>query len=188
MQLYGEIEANTTSLVIVGAPDTFWDRSVYPPQPMLARPHEILLLRGRGESEEEDEQGPLLQSVVEVDSVYTTTVAMMGQMATSDTALLSTSPIPPEETCTSLCGPEESVLVVILRQTWQRYKLVGEITLRRDFKGFEPCMLATERLLPVSFMRKMLPSGTAVDDDDVDRQSEFDAALKCVADWTRYAR
>jgi hypothetical protein len=188
LRLYGEIEANTTTLVIRNAPDAFWDRATYPAQPRLARPYEMLLLRGRGEGEEEGSTGPMCQCAVEVDSVYAATGSVVDQMETASAALLSASATPPADTCPTPCGPEEEVIVVIMRQTWQKDKLIGEITLRRDFEGFEACSLATERLLPVSFLRNILPSGTVADDGGMDRRGEFDAALKYIADWTRYAR
>jgi hypothetical protein len=189
LSLYGEIPPNTMTLVIQGASDAYWERSTYPPQPRVARPREMLLLRGRGESEE-GEPAPMLQSAVEVEMVYRTTGFMLERMETADAALLSTSPLPPDAGGTPrfVCGPEEDVIIMLLSQSWQTKKLVGDITLRRDFLGFDAPNLATERLLPVSFLQDIMGSNTPINDGGIDRHDEFAAALKLVADWTRYAR
>jgi hypothetical protein len=191
LTLHGEIPPYTSTLVIQGAPDAYWDRTLYPPQPRLARPRELLLLRGRAESEVEGVVGPLVQSVVEVEIVYRTTGSMLARMDTSNAALLSTAPLPVvtgAQTPALVCGPEEDVIVVLLHQSWQTQKLVGEITLRRDFLGFDAPSLAAERLLPVSLLQKIMPPAEVIDDGGIDRHDEFTAALKLIADWTRYAR
>ncbi|MFO1026470.1 MAG: hypothetical protein U1E70_14950 [Acetobacteraceae bacterium] len=191
LALYGEVPAQASTIVISALPSGFWNR-VAPddPVPLLGRPGETLLLRGRGEPDAEGAAGQMRQSVVEVDSVFRTTGSMLRQMDTSSAALLSAVPAEgAASACPALvCGPEEDVVVLLLKRSWQRKKLVSDVTLRRDFLGFDLPSLATERLLPEGVLDRLLDAGERISDGGVERGEEFAAALETLAGWTRYAR
>ena len=51
--------------------------------------------------------------------------------------------------------------MMLLKRSWQRKKLVGEVTLRRDFLGFDLPSLATERQLPGGVLDRVLDPGRA---------------------------
>ena len=189
--LFGEAPPQCTTIAIAAASDAFWDRLTGgAPEPRVARGGEILLLRGRGETDADGSTGPMRQSVVEVDSVFRTTGSMLRQMDSTGVALLSTAPAGGDQSaCPALlCGNEDDVIVVILKRTWQRKKLIGEITLRRDFRGFDAASLATERMLPAAVLDRVLDPGEQVSDLGIVRDEEFAAALETMAGWTRYAR
>ncbi|MCB9947520.1 MAG: hypothetical protein H6842_06810 [Rhodospirillaceae bacterium] len=187
--LQGEVPILATSLVIQGAPDAFWDDGVDPPEPKVARPGEMMLLRGRAEPAEGQAEGPLVQAVVEVEMAFRTTGAMLARVDTSQAGKLSTTP-PAQDAdgdCLLVCGPEEDVIMVVLRRSWQRSKLVGDITLRRDFQGFDEASLATGTLLPLDFLGRILPSPPAPD-PGIDRHDEFRTAMDVFTSWMQYAR
>jgi len=190
LTLHGAVPANTMTLVIRGASDAFWDRSQpADPLPRLARPGERLLIRGRAKSEDGGAEGPMMQAVLEVDQVYATTVRAFYRMDATSVALLSTTPLPSEDldVCLADCAPEDHLIVVVLSRTWQRFDYVADITLRRDFPGFDLPSLATGKLLPAAVVEAAtgaLPEGPA----DLDRSEEFEAAKALLADWTRFAR
>jgi hypothetical protein len=189
--LFGEVPAQCSTIVIAAAPDAFWNRAMEgAPEPRIARAGEILLLRGRGEPNADGTEGPLRQSAVEIDSTFRTTGAMLQRMDTSSAALLSTIPASgADATCPALlCGSQDDVIVLVLKWTCQRKKLIGEVTLRRDFVGFDLPSLATERLLPAGVLDRVLDPGERIDVAGLVRDEEFAAALETIGGWTRYAR
>lgn len=190
VRFYGRVEANTLTIAIRGLGEDFWHRLPdEPPLPLVARPGELLLLRGRAEPSEEGATGPLVQAVVEVDAVYHTTGAMLARMDKSQLAQLSITPLSDEETdnCQMMCRPQEDIAMLVLRQTWLRDKhLIDRIYLGRDFAGFDNPSLATETLLPSELVGVI--TGKTPDDGGYDRSAEYLAAQQQLAAWTRFAR
>ena len=190
LALHGEVPPLATSLVIQGAPNAYWDRDFLPPEPLVARPGEIILLRGRAEPKEGQAQGPMVQAAVEVEMAFRTTGAMLARVDTSQSGKLATTPPPQDETgaCMLVCGPEEDIIMIVLRRSWQRSRLVSDITLRRDFSGFDLPNLATGKLLPVDFVEQVLDPDAPISDNGIDRHDEFRAAVDVFSAWMQYAR
>ncbi|MEM0947924.1 MAG: hypothetical protein AAGK37_10990 [Pseudomonadota bacterium] len=190
LPLYGVVPVGTASLVIRGAPETFWDRTEpSDPEPRMARPGERLLMRGRSPVSDSGGQGTLRQSVIEVDQVYPTTAKAFHRMDAASVALLSTAPLPSEDidTCLADCEPEEHLIVIVLAQNGQRVDYVSDCTLRRDFQGFDLPSLATGVLLPENVVSSVTGEAQG-GPEGVDRSEEFAAAMTLFADWTRFAR
>ena len=122
--------------------------------------------------------------------MFRTTGSMLRRMDTTGAALLSTVPASgADSACPALvCGGHEDVILVLLKRTWQRKKLVGNVTLRRDFRGFDAASLATERMLPAAVLNRVLDAGEQIADISAIRDEEFAAALETLTGWTRYAR
>jgi hypothetical protein len=186
--LGGTMPARSTSLVVHGAPDAFWDRTGRDPEPRLARPGELVLVRGSAEPDEETGPAPVVQAVLEVDEVTRIPGSALPRLDTSATALLSTSPaaLAPDGPPALLCRAEEDLALITLRTSGQSRALTGPITLRRDFLGFDAASLATRRRLPSSLLDTL--GVPAVADVGLDRDAEFSAALGVLDEWTRYAR
>lgn len=190
LALFGQVPALATFLVIAGAPEAYWDRTEDEPEPRVARPGEILLLRGWAKPEG-DQEGATVQAAMEVERVFRTTGSMLDRMDLGSAARLSTTPLDLDAVGVPklVCGPEEDVIVVLLRRSWMRRTLVTDITLRRDFAGFDSPSLATERLLPVEVLTHVLgrPESEVVGVPGVDREFEFTAALETLKGWLRFA-
>ena len=186
LTLYGSIPQLARVLVIGQLGDAYWDRTGDEPEPRLARPGEMILLRGWAEETDQEAAG-LVQAPLEVDQVYRTTGSMLARMDLSAAAQLSTAPLPTDdagEPC-MLCGPEEDVAVVLLSQTWMRRTLTSQLSLRRDFLGFDLPSLATDRLLPYKVLDAIL--GTPISEPaNLDRQQEFVAARETLNTWLKY--
>jgi hypothetical protein len=191
LALHGQIPVRAASLVITGAGDAYWDRSEDEPQPRIARHGELLLLRGRAEAEGDQAEGRMVQAAVEVERVFRVTGSMLDRMDLSTAGRLSTAPLElgADSAPVLICGPEEDVIVVLLRRTWMDKTLVAGVSLRRDFAGFDLPSLATQRLLPLDFLAKVLPHPQTQlpEVPGVDRAAEFGAALETFKDWMRYA-
>jgi hypothetical protein len=190
LRLYGRIPPDTLSLAISNVPDSYWETVDGEREPRIARPGEMLLLRGYAEPEEEGDPKPLAQAVVEIDAVYRITGDMLARMDDSSLALLSATD--GEETgdddCKLICGPKEEAIMVVIRRTWLRNDtLVDDIRLSRVFEGFDLPSLATETLLPEGFVTNVVGADT-IDDGGMDRGAEFSAAREILAGWTRYAQ
>jgi hypothetical protein len=189
LALFGQVPAMATVLVIAGAGDEYWDRTGEEPEPRLARTGEVLLLRGWADPEG-DLPGATVQAAVEVDRVYRVTGSTLDRMDLSAAARLSTEPmeVDADGVPCMVCGPEEDVAVVLLRRSWMRRTLVRDVTLRRDFAGFDGPSLATERLLPVDVLTRVLgqPESVVVGVPGVDREDEFTAARETLKAWLRF--
>jgi len=86
-----------------------------------------------------------------------------------------------------LCGPQEDLVLMTLRRTWQSAVLIGPVTLRRDFAGFDLASLAAGTPLGdalVTTVTGSAPPGPA----GVDRVTELAAAVGVLEEWTRLAR
>jgi hypothetical protein len=187
--LFGKVPSFATVVVITGLSDAYWDRTEVEPQPRVARPGEILLVRGWAEPEW-DQPGATVQAAVEVDRVFRTTGSMLARMKLDAAARLSTAPLDLDEDGVPClpCGPEEDVMIMILQRSWMRRTLVSSITLRRDFVGFDSPCLATDRLLPVDVLARVLkkPASEVEGVPGVDRQQEFRAARDILTSWLRF--
>lgn len=189
LQLYGHVPANSSTLVLRGAGSAFWDNSdPANPEPSLARPGEYLLMQGR--TEYEGAPGPLSQAAIEVQASYRTTVKAFNRMDTSSAALLSTSPFDTNDVdaCLANCEPEENLIVLTLARTWQRNPYVADISIRRDFHGFDAPSLACGKLLPISVVDAITTVPTTTGFEDVDRSAEFAAANNILENWLRFTR
>ncbi|MGS2617465.1 hypothetical protein ACVCAH_23505 [Micromonospora sp. LZ34] len=192
MPLHGSVPAFATSLVLARLRPEFWTGTPADRVPLIARPGELLLLRGRAAPDPETgPPGPMVQAVVEVDSVVRTTASVVDRMDTSSAAILASDPaaLPkPDAGSCLVCGPQEDVAVVVLRRSWLATALVGDVTLRRDFAGFDVPSLATGRLLPLDFLAEVTGRSAAelAGPPDVDRAEEFAAALEIFRGWTRH--
>lgn len=190
--LFGQVPSLATVLVISGLGDEWWDRSEGEVLPRFARPGEVLLLRGHAVAKGEEPAG-LVQAAVEVGRVFRTTGSMLERMRLEGAALLSTEPFDVDELAAAggpcvPCGPEDDVLVVLLDRTWMRRTLVSDITLGRDFAGFDAPSLAAEQLLPLQVVTHVVaPAPVPVGPTGVDRSLEFQAALGTLKGWLRFA-
>ncbi|SDZ14992.1 hypothetical protein SAMN05444365_10632 [Micromonospora pattaloongensis] len=193
MPLHGSVPAFATSLVLARLRPELWTGTPAGRVPLIARPGELLLLRGRAAPDPDTgTPGPMVQGVVEVDSVVRATASLVDRMDTSAAAILASDPaaLPgPDAGSCLVCGPQEDVAVVVLRRSWLATALVGEVTLRRDFPGFDVPSLATGRLLPLDFLAEVTSRSSAelAGPPDVDRAEEFAAALEVFRGWTRHA-
>lgn len=202
--LYGTVPGNATTLIVHGLPAAFW---AYPgqdgvpadggPEPRLARPGELLLIRGvvKGDGGDGTTVPPpvTVQAPIEVDDVYALRGDALSRVDTSRAAVLSTSPDalpaePPASGAALVCGPDDPLTVVLLRRSWSREPLLSGVRLVRGFAGFDGASLAARTLLPLDLVGSMLGAGTPVPDVPwVGRAQEFTAALDTVDAWTRYA-
>ncbi|MEQ1955836.1 hypothetical protein [Mesorhizobium sp. CN2-181] len=190
LHLYGGAPANVTTFVIRGAGAQFLDMSVpSAPRPRIARPGEHLLIRGRAKGEDDGRPGQIRQAAIMAGDCYAIPAQAFHRMDKSAIALLSTTPLPSGDidACLAGCRPEEPLIMLVLERTWQTFELVSEVTLRRDFDGFDLPSLAAGTLMPVSVIQTVTgspPPGPA----DVERSGEFKAARGYLEEWTRFAR
>lgn len=188
--LHGSVPANATSIVLGRLPAAFWAGPATDRLSLVARPGELLLLRGTAEGED-GAPGPVVQAVVEVDRVVRTTGSMLARIDTATAGVLSADPaaLPAAdagEPCL-VCGPEEDVALVVLRRSWAATALVSGVTLRRDFAGFDLPSLATGTLLPLDLLDQVIDGAVPAGPLGVDRAAEFAAALDAFGAWTRHA-
>jgi hypothetical protein len=160
--------------VAVGATRLFL-KSVPPPAQsgsarpiMMARPGEILLIRGA------DTDGNWWQSAIEVARVE----ALTGAAAREQDDATGT----PTPTC---CENEAPVIVVTLREMLIPHDLVRNVTISRSFQGFGPSSLAAREMLP-----ETLDPDTATlrvtdggEQKVVLRDPELQAAIRVLDGW-----
>ncbi|MFE9692371.1 hypothetical protein [Micromonospora sp. NPDC005806] len=188
---WGEIATNTASFVLHGVPEQWWDRSGPSPLPLLARPGELLLLRGTARDPDAPETDPdatrTVQTVIEVDRAVWLPGSALEQLDTSRTALLATDPAvlgrPGQPSL--LCAPRDDLVLLTVRRTWQTVDLSAPITLRRDFAGFDLASLAVGHPLGDEVLAAI---GAAPGPAGVDRELELGAAAGLLDDWTAQAR
>ena len=186
---HGAVPASTSAFVLHGVPDVWWESVVEERRPTLVRAGELLLLRGDVPPDPAGASGGPWQSAVEVDRAVRLPAAMLGRTDLSraavlarDPAVLGTGPGP-----TLVCGPQEDLVLLTLRRTWQTAALVGPVTFRRDFAGLDLPSLAVGVPLGDTLVTAATgapPPGPA----GVDRSTELAAASGLLDDWTRYAR
>jgi hypothetical protein len=193
---HGRIPRLTVSLVLHGVGEHWWDRS-YPnePLPLLVRPGELLLLRGTVDAQPMAPEGAagsppeVVQSVVEVDRAVRLPGRLFERLDLTTTAVLAADPSrlgaigePP-----LICGHDDDLVLVTLRRSWQARPLVGPVTLRRDFAGFDVLTLAIGEGLGDTLVAEV--TGSALPGPPgVDRRNELDAAVGFLHEWTRYGR
>jgi hypothetical protein len=205
-RLYGAVPGNSTTLIVHGLPPAFWARpgqdGVPPdaaaPEPRLARPGELLLLRGTVKGDGGDgvtaARPVVVQAPIEVDEVYALAGDALSRIDTSRAAVLSTSAYalpaePPASGAALVCGPDDPLTVILLRRSWAREALVSDVRLLRGFSGFDAASLAARTLLPLDLVGAMLePGGSVPDVPGVGRAPEFTAALDVLDSWTRHAQ
>jgi hypothetical protein len=187
---HGLVPANAMTLVIKGADAPFLDLGdPAAPRPLIARPGEHLLLRGRAKGEEDGQPGPIRQAVVLASDCYAIPAQTFHRMDKTSVGLLSATPLPAADidTCLAECVPQDRLIVLVLERTWQTFDIVSDISLRRDFAGFDLPSLAAGTLMPESVVLSITgsaPPGPA----GIERSAEFIAARGYLEDWTRFAR
>ncbi|OKI51406.1 hypothetical protein [Micromonospora sp. CB01531] len=204
--LYGTVPGNSTTLIVHGLPRAFWARpgqdgvpaDAATAEPRLARPGELLLLRGtvKGDGGDGVTVPPpvVVQAPIEVDDVYALAGDALARIDTSRAAVLSTSPDalpaePPASGAALVCGPDDPLTVILLRRSWAREPLLSGVRLVRGFAGFDAASLAARTLLPLDLVGAMLEPGRSVPDvPGVGRAQEFTAALDTLDAWTRHAQ
>lgn len=187
LELHGTISPSGRSVALQAVDEDWWDRTTSPPEQAVARKGELLLVRG------EDADGVEWQGVVEIEAAYRTTGAMVSRMEGSGIQRLSTDAgdilVEGEEGATTHrcipCGKDEDVVVLVFSQVWLDRELVGGITFRRDFEGFDAPSLGAGVLLPPRVIETL--TGELVDTSRR-RDAEFRFAARLLEDWTRYAR
>lgn len=204
--LYGTVPGNATTLIVHGLPPAFWAAPGHDgvpadapaAEPRLARPGELLLLRGRAKGDGGDgvtvPPPVVVQAPIEVDDVYALPGDALSRIDTSRVAVLSTSPdaLPadaPAGGAALVCGPDDPLTVILLRRSWAREPLLSGVRLLRGFAGFDAGSLAARTLLPLDLVRAMLGPGEAPlpDVPGIGRAAEFAAALETLDLWTRHA-
>lgn len=135
---------------------------------MMARPGELLLIRGA------DEDNSWWQSVIEVARVD----ALTGAAARAQDEVTGT----PTPVC---CESEAPVIVISLREMLIPHDLVRNVTVSRAFQGFGPSSLAAREVLPESLDPD---TATAQVSDGgqqkvVLRDPELRAALRILDGW-----
>lgn len=193
---HGRIPRMTVSLVLHGVGENWWDRT-HPdePLPLLVRPGELLLLRGTADTQPLAPDGAagsppdVVQSVVEVDRAVRLPGRLFERLDLTTTAVLAADPSrlgdigePP-----LVCGHDEDLVLVTLRRSWQARPLVGPVTLRRDFAGFDVLTLAVGEALGDTLVAEVTGSAPP-GPSGVDRRAELDAAVGLLDEWTRYGR
>jgi hypothetical protein len=103
-----------------------------PKKPLIARPGEMLLIRGT------DKDGTVWQDAVEVLTITRTTADKVDQE----------DPTPPPLGKPICCQDPGDRVVVTVKRSHLPEALVRDITLHRDFRGFGAPSLAVGRLLP----------------------------------------
>ena len=189
IELYGHVPPRTQTVIVHGLGPELWFDPGDGLHSRLARAGELLLLRGLLEPEDEESApGPLIQGVLDVETVTPILGATFARLDTSAAAVLTTdSSRLGEKPKTLACGPREDLVLLMLRRSWQTDAMVGPLTLRRDFAGFDLFTLATGREQAGSLISRL---GLEADTPPppVDRADELAAALTVLEDWTRYSR
>lgn len=132
-----------------------------PKQPLIARPREMLLLRGA------DKNGSIWQGAVEVMTITRTTADQVD--------LEAPSPPPGRPIC---CQDTGDRVIVQVPSTSLRVPLVSDISLHRDFLGFGTPSLAVGALLP-----KEVDPDSHRGDTAVYRGPEVKAAQEVLGRW-----
>ena len=127
--------------------------------------------------------------MVEVDRAVRIPGRMFERLDLTHTAVLATDParLGAIGQPTLICGHDEDLVLITLRRTWQARPMMGPVTLRRDFVGFDPLTLAVNDLLGDDLVQDVTGSPPA-DLGGVDRRAELNAAAGFMDDWTRYGR
>ena len=185
---HGDVPAATSVFVLLGAPDAWWDREHGTPVPTLARPGELLLLRGQRPPEADESGAPAtIQTVLEVDRAVWLSGSMLDRIDLGHAAVLATDPAALTEPGPGLlCGPYDDLVLLTARRTWQAGPLSGPVTLRRDFEGFDLASLAVQTPLGRDLVEDV--TGFRPEGPVMDRELELAAATGLLDDWTRYAR
>ncbi|MFV0524141.1 MAG: hypothetical protein ACK5RL_06555 [Acidimicrobiales bacterium] len=195
---YGRVPAMTVSFILQGVPEPWWDRNPEPdepPLPLLVRPGELLLLRGTVDATTHDaeaeagEEPVVAQSVVEVDRALRIPGRMFERFDLTRAAVLAADParLGAIGSAPLVCGPDEDLVLLTLRRTWQARPLTGPVTLRRDFAGFDLLTLATGTPMGDDLVEQVTGSPPP-NLGSIDRGAELDAATGLLAEWTRYGR
>ena len=185
LSLHGSVSPTGRSVALQKVGASWWDRTQSPPEQAVARKGELLLVRGR------DADGVLWQGVVEVESAYRTTGAMVARMEGSGIQRLSTDVhdlvvdeadgASPVHRCVP-CGKDEDVVVLVFSQVWLDRELVSELSFRRDFAGFDAPSLAAGVPLPPRVIMQLTEGSV---DTGLRRDAEFACAHRLLEDWTR---
>ncbi|HZI98336.1 MAG TPA: hypothetical protein VFD41_12505 [Actinomycetales bacterium] len=186
---HGTVPSSTAAFVLHGTPAEWWDRSSERPQPRLVRPGELVLLRGEEPPDADGNPGDTAQTVVEIDRAVWLPGSMLERVDLTRAAVLAADPnvLGDLGGPVLLCGPQEDLVLVTVRRTWQALPLEGPLTLRRDFAGFDLPTLAVGTPLGSTLVQNVTgspppgPSG-------VDRELELSAATGFLDDWTRFTR
>lgn len=186
---HGSVTPMTSAFVLHGVLPQWWDRSGDSPLPVLFRPGELLLLRGEVPPDPDGASPGTSQTVIEVDRAVWLPGSMIDRVDTSRAALLATDPgaLADVGGPTLLCAPQDDLVLLTLRRTWQAGALEGPLTFRRDFPGFDLASLAIGVPLGDQLVDDVTgspPPGPA----DVDRTLELGAATGLLDEWTRHAR
>lgn len=156
------VSLRATSLTVQQIPATFRSEDPDHPGQRIARPDELMLLRGK------DADGIWRQCVVEV-------AGLLG----------GTPGSPPSANDTPPCvDPAPDGLTIVLKGHPPGVELVEDVRLHRRFRGFGVASLAAGELLPATVdpdERTRAP----VDEDGapIDRSPELDAARKLLGRW-----
>ncbi|HEU5076273.1 MAG TPA: hypothetical protein VFU02_18900 [Polyangiaceae bacterium] len=167
------LEARAPSLLL---PTGAYDATRDPPEPLVAAPGELLLLRGR------DADGLWWQAAVTVEGSEVTTLEAQGVSPVEDPS----SPI--------CCQAETPVVMLTLAQNTLPVPLCSHVTLHRSFLGFGWPTLAIGKILPAMVDDRTqhlvaIPSGNGfsfgVGDqgEPVDRAPELEAATHVLDLW-----
>lgn len=186
---HGSVPGSTAAFVLHGTPAAWWDRSGERPQPRLVRPGELVLLRGEEPPDPDGNPGDTAQSVLEVDRAVWLPGSMLERVDLSRAAVLATDPdvLGGLGGPALLCGPQEDLVLVTVRRTWQARPLEGPLTLRRDFPGFDLATLAVRTPLGATLVEAVTGS-PPLGPSGVDRELELSAAVGLLDDWTRFTR
>lgn len=186
---HGEVPARTAAFVLHGAPDAWWEQVHDVPRPTLVRSGELVLLRGDLPPDPEGAGGGPSQTVLEVDRAVRLPAAMLARTDLTRAAVLATDPavLGGIGEPTLLCGPQEDLVLMTVRRTWQSAALVGPVTLRRDFAGFDLASLAVGTPLGDTLVTTVT-GGPPPGPTGVERVTELAAAVGLLEEWTRSAR
>ncbi len=191
--LHGTLPPRTSTFVLKGVGDAYWDHSTSAATPRFARSGEFLLIRGETAAEE-GEPAVTVQGVCEVEQVLRISGTEFRQMDLNGVAQLSTTPIVADATCEAggkytqmPCGADENLIVITCKRLWLSDELASGISFRRDFEGFDLPSLAAEQLLPGRLMSYVLPTSLSTTLGDVRRDDEFAGALSLLSEYTRFA-
>lgn len=137
-----------------------------PKKPIIARPGEVLLLRGT------DAAGTAWQDAVEVLTITRTTADKVDQE----------DPAPPPLGKPICCQDPGDRVVVTVKQSHLPEALVSDISLHRDFRGFGAPSLAVGKLLPGE-VDPDSHTGDKVNGHEVYRGPELTAARQILDRW-----
>lgn len=182
---HGALDPSARTLVLHGLPGAHLEAIDGEVVQRVVRAGELLLIHGR------DEDGGEVTGVAEVDRAVSFKASQLGQLDGEGIVELSTLAEglaePDCELC-ALCKPDEDLVLVTLRSLDLPTTLVEGITLRRDFGGFEAPSMACGVLLPTDVVAQLQGVATYTPPfDGADRIAEFNAAMRAMASWVRFA-